>query len=59
LDEGECFFVVVLVDCRGLPLLLRTLAMLADSKDLASFSTISESVAYRNNRLSLGKGFLT
>jgi hypothetical protein len=27
--------------------------------DLASFSTISESVAYRNNRLSLGKGFLT
>ncbi|MGB5923933.1 MAG: hypothetical protein WBH36_17045 [Syntrophobacteria bacterium] len=35
--RGGVFFAVVLVDCRGLPLLLCTLAMAADSKGFGVF----------------------
>ncbi len=59
LDEGECFFVVVLVDCRGLPLLLRTLAMAADSKGFGVFFYYIGKCSNTQQWLSLGKGFLT
>ena len=59
LGEGECFFVVVLVDCRGLPLLLCTLAMAADSNGFGVFFYYIGKCSNTQQWLSLGKGFLT
>ena len=56
-DERECFFGGVLLACLALLLLLGALAMVGDSQKYGTTFTISESVAFCNNTLSLGKGF--
>jgi hypothetical protein len=45
------------VACLALPLLLRALAIEISRLECRAYFSISESVAFRNNRLLLGKVF--